>query len=69
MGLGVQCSSLSSYESQVRCRKPADSCRLAFVGGQSGNISLLKWLRNEVCPWDKETIWFAARNGRVDLMT
>ena len=42
---------------------------MAFVGGQSGNISLLKWLRNEGCPWDKETIWFAARNGRVDLMT
>jgi len=32
-----------------------------------GNLEVLKWLRENGCPWNYET-WYAARSGGQDLL-
>ena len=35
---------------------------------KTGNLMMLKWLKKNGCPWNGETLAFAASNGNLDNM-
>ena len=58
------------------CRRPWDSetwggaemeghCWAAAAGG---HLNVLKWLRQEGCPWDESTFYYAAIEGHLDIL-
>ena len=39
-----------------------------FAAADHGHLDVLKWLRENGCPWDEETCAYAARGGHLEVL-
>jgi len=38
------------------------------VRGEGGHLEVLKWARENGCPWDEETCAYAAKGGHLEVL-
>ena len=67
-----------TYKTHIYCHgtKPNPSelwgtllcARLCALAAYTGNLEMLKWLRDNECPWSASTCTFAAQNGNLEVL-